>query len=165
VLGWALGIGAAAGILLDVATFLVARYGPAADGWSFRGNGALVVPLGVGPAIQAAGWTALVLHYRGVRRWLVLGLAAGLVGIGFVLLGVLALVLFGSASGAALSSALTTVPLGWMVVAPWLARYVRAPAEQVRYGQFGSYFIAGALFAISLGVAFFVSELVLAPGS
>jgi hypothetical protein len=164
-LGWVLVIGAAAGILLDVATFLLGRYGPAADGWSFRGNGALVVPFGVGPAIQAAGWTALVLYYRGVERWLVLGLAAGLVGIGFVLLGVLALVLFGSASGGPLSNALTMLPLGWMVVAPWLARYVHAPAEQVRHGQFGAYFMAGALFAISLGVVFFVSGLVLAPGS
>jgi hypothetical protein len=164
-LGWALVIGALAGVLLDVATFLVARYGPEADGWSFRGNGALAVPFGVGPAILAASWTALVLRYRGFTRWLVFGLAAGLIGIGFVLLGVLALVLFGSATGEALSSALTLLPLGWMMVAPLLAGFVRAPADQVRRGLLGGHLVAGVLFAITLSVVFSASELVLSPGS
>jgi hypothetical protein len=164
-LAWALVIGAAAGMLLDVVTFLVARYGPQADGWSFRGNGALAVPFGVGPAILAASWTALVLRYRGFTRWLVFGLAAGLIGIGFVLLGVLALVLFGSATGEALSSALTQLPLGWMMVAPLLAGFVRAPADQVRSGLLGGHLVAGVLFAITLSVVFSASELVLSPGS
>jgi len=165
VLGWALVIGALAGVLLDVATFLVARYGPAADGWSFRGNGALVVPFGVGPAILAGAWAALVLRYRGVERWLALGVAAGLIGVGFVLLGVLVLVMFGSASGATLSNALTLLTLGWMVVAPGLARFVRAPAEQARRGQLGGHVMGGALFAITLSVVFSISGLVLSPGS
>lgn len=164
-LGWALVIGALAGVLLDVATFLMARYGPQADSWSFRGNGALAVPFGVGPAILAGGWTALVLRDRGSARWLVFGIAAGLVGIGFVLLGVLVLVLFGSSAGGALSNALTLLTLGWMVVAPWLARYVPVPAEQVWRGQLGGHVMAGVLFAISLSVVFFISGLVLAPGS
>lgn len=164
-LGWALAIGAVAGVLLYAATFLVDNYGPAADGWSFRGNGALIVPFGVGPAILAGAWTALVLRYRGARRWLVLGVAAGLVGIGFVLLGVLVLVLFGSAAGAAWSNFLTLLTLGWMVVAPWLARFVRAPAEEVRRGQLGGHVMAAVLFAITVGVAFSASGLVLAPGS
>jgi hypothetical protein len=51
------------------------------------------------------------------------------------------------------------------VVAPWLARFVRAPAERVRRGQLGGHIIAGAVFAISLGVVFSVSGLVLSPGS
>jgi hypothetical protein len=158
-------IGASAGILLDVATFLVARYGPQADSWSFRGNGALVVPFGVGPAILAGGWTALVLRYRGSGRWLVFGLAAGLVGIGFVLLSALVLILFGSATAAGLSNALSLLTLGWMVVAPWLARFVRVPADQVRRGQLGGHVMAGVLFAITVGVVFSVSGLVLAPGA
>lgn len=37
-LGWVIVIGLVAGVLVDVATFLVARYGPQADGWSFRAN-------------------------------------------------------------------------------------------------------------------------------
>src|ERR1700687_1874834 len=136
-LGWALVIGALAGILLDVATFLVARYGPEADSWSFRGNGALAVPFGAGPAILAGGWTALAFRNRGFARWLLFGFSRRLVSDGFVLLGVLVLVLFGSDTGAAASNALTLLTLGWMVVAPWLARFVRAPAEQARRGQRG----------------------------
>lgn len=163
-LGWALVIGALAGVLLDVATFLVARYGPQADSWSFRGNGALVVPFAVGPAILAGGWTALAARYHGFPRWLVLGVAALLVGIGFVLAGALVLVFFGSEAGAAWSNALTLLTLGWVVVAPWLARFVRSPGQEVRRGQLGGHVMAGALFAITLAVVFSVSGLVLAPG-
>ena len=32
-----------AGAVISVLAFVVARYGPAGDGWSFRGNGALAV--------------------------------------------------------------------------------------------------------------------------
>ncbi len=35
-LGWAILIGLLAGVFLDVLTFLVARYGPQGDSWSFR---------------------------------------------------------------------------------------------------------------------------------
>ena len=164
-LGWALVIGALAGVLLDVATFLVARYGPAADGWSFRGNGALVVPFAVGPAILAGAWTALAFRNRGFARWMLFGFAAGLVGIGFVLLSLVVLVFFGSATAAGLSNALSLLTIGWMVVAPWLARFVRVPADQVRRGQLGGHVMAGVLFAITLGVVFSVSGLVLSPGS
>jgi hypothetical protein len=163
-LGWALMIGAVAGVLLDVATFLVARYGPEADGWSFRGNGALSIPFGLGPAILAGTWTALVLRYRGFSRWLVLGMAAGLVGTGFLLISVLVLVLFNS-DGMGASNAMTVFILGWMVVAPLLALFVRAPAEQVRRGQLVGHVMAGVLFAITLAAVFTASGLVLAPGS
>jgi len=43
----------ASGILLDVATFLTARYGPQADSWSFRGNAARAIPFRLGPAVLA----------------------------------------------------------------------------------------------------------------
>jgi hypothetical protein len=119
----------------------------------------------VGPAILAGGWTALAFRNRGFGGWLVFGFAAGLVGVGFVLLGVLVLVLFGPDTGAAFSNVLTLLTLGWMVVAPWLTRFVRAPAEQVRRGQLGGHVLAGGVFAISVGVVFSVSGLVLAPGS
>lgn len=163
-LGWALGIGAASGILLDVATFVVARYGPHADGWSFRGNGALSVPFGVGPAILAGAWSALVFRYRGFARWLVLGLAAGLVGTGFLLISVLVLILFNS-DGITVFNPMTFFILGWMMISPLLARLMRAPAEQALRGQLGGHVMAGALFAITLVVVFSASGLVLAPGS
>jgi hypothetical protein len=64
-----LGAGLVAGVVLEVITFLVARYGPSGGGgdgpaWSLRGNGALIIPFGLGPAVIAGGWTSLVLHYR-----------------------------------------------------------------------------------------------------
>jgi len=164
-LGWAILIGLLAGVFLDVLTFLVARYGPQADGWSFRGNGALVVPFSIGPAVLAGGWTALASRYRGFPRWLVLGLAAGVIGIGFVVASVLVLVFFGSDAAAGFSNAVSLLTLGWMIVAPWLARFVRAPAQQVRHGQLGGHVIAGVFFAVALFAAFTTSGLVLAPGS
>ena len=60
----ALGIGLLAGCLLAVLTSLVARSGPQGDGWSFRGNGALIVPFCLGPAVLAGAWAALALHYE-----------------------------------------------------------------------------------------------------
>ncbi len=164
-LGWAILIGLVAGVLLDVATFLVARYGPQADSWSFRGNGALVVPFGVGPAILAGGWTALASRYRGSAHWLALGLAAGLVGIGFVLASFLLLVLLGSETAGSLSNVISLLTLGWMVVAPWLARFVRAPGQQIRRGELGGHVIAGVFFAVAVFASFAASGLVLSPGS
>ena len=164
-LGWAIVIGLVAGVALDAVAFLVARYGPQADGWSLRGNGALVVPIGLGPAILAGGWTALAAHYRGYPRWAVLGVAAGLVGTGLVIAGVLILVFFGSDAGAAASNVLTLLILVWMVVAPWLARFVRVPGQQVRRGELGGHVIAGVFFAVAVFASFAASGLVLSPGS
>jgi len=79
----ALGWGFLSGCVLDVLTFLLARYGPSAGdaaAWSFRGNGALLVPFGLGPAVLAAGWTALVSHGRLGVRWLRWSVAVGVVG-------------------------------------------------------------------------------------
>src|SRR2546428_3660057 len=89
----AVAIGLLAGVLLDVGTFLVARYGPEADGWSFRGNGALSIPFGLGPAILAGFWAGLVFRFRGFGRWLALGLVAALVGTALLLISVVVLVL------------------------------------------------------------------------
>src|SRR5215831_6977465 len=59
--------GVVVGALLDLLMFLLARYGPHADSWSFRGNGALAV-LALVPAALAAGWTMIVAHGRPDRR-------------------------------------------------------------------------------------------------
>ena len=76
------------GIALDVLTFVVARYGPSGGDvpWSFRGNGALIVPLGLGPAILAGGWTAVLLHGRRGVRWLTWGVTVFAIGALLVLL-------------------------------------------------------------------------------
>src|SRR5207247_9313968 len=80
--------GLAFAALLDVLTFVLARYGPSggvAMPWSFRGNGALIVPFGVGPAFLAGGWTALALHGRSGVRSLAWSVTAGLIGVAVVL--------------------------------------------------------------------------------
>jgi hypothetical protein len=114
-----LGSGLLAGIALAIMTFLVARYGPQGDSWSFRGNGALIVPVGLGPAVLAGVWTALVLHYRSSPRWLMVSVGAGLVGALFVVASI-AVILFGTAR-LRLSNSFIISNLAWMVVAPVLA--------------------------------------------
>jgi hypothetical protein len=67
-----LGAGPLAGVGLDLLTFAVPRYGPQggdAAAWSFRGTGALIVPFGLGPAVLAGAWTALVLRARRATQW------------------------------------------------------------------------------------------------
>ena len=164
VLGAGAVLGVAAGVLLDVATFLVARYGPQADGWSFRGNGALAIPFGLGPAILAGAWVALVLRYRGFPRWKLLGLAAGLVGVGFLLISVLVLVAFNSAA-MDVSSAMTLFIVGWMVVAPIVAVFIPARSRPFEGRSFPGHLGAGVVFTILSGAAFYAAGLVLAPGS
>ncbi len=75
-----LAVGVAAGAAISVLAFALARYGPAGDSWSFRGNGALAAYTVI-PALLAAGWTALVLRYRTRSDWLAIGAGAGLVGL------------------------------------------------------------------------------------
>jgi hypothetical protein len=156
-IGAAAVVGLLAGVLLDVATFLVARYGPQAGHWSFRGNGALAVPFGLGPAILAGAWVALVLRYRGFRNWLQLGLATLLVGIGFLVLSVI--VLFVA------DLDLMLFIIGWMLVAPALACVARAAAAQQARGGLAGHIGAGVAFAAALVIAFYASAVVLAPGS
>jgi hypothetical protein len=163
-IGSAAVVGLVAGVLLDVAAFLVARYGPQADGWSFRGNGALAIPFGLGPAMLAGFWAALVFRYRGFALWAVLGLAAGLVGTAFLLISVLVLVLFNSAA-MDVSSAMTFLILGWTVVAPVLAAVIPTRNQSQRSEQLPTHLGAGAVLTVVFFVAFFVAGLGLAPGS
>jgi hypothetical protein len=163
-LGGALVVAAVAGVVLDVLAFLVARYGPQADGWSFRGNGALAIPFGLGPAVLAGFWTALVLRYRGFARWLELGFAAGLVGTGFLLISVIVLVLFNSAA-MDVSSAMTFFILAWLVAAPVLAALIPGPGQSPHSGQLAAHLAACGVMTVAFGLAFFAAGLFLAPGS
>lgn len=156
-IGVAAGVGLVAGVLLDVTTFLVARYGPQAGHWSFRGNGALAVPFGLGPAMLAGAWVALVLRYRGFGSWLQRGLATLLVGIGYLVLSVI--VLFVT------DLDLMFVIIGWMLVAPAMACVVPRAAQQARNGSLGGHVGACIAFATALVVAFFAAGVALPPGS
>jgi hypothetical protein len=74
-------VGLLAGAAISVFAFLLARYGPAGDGWSFKGNGALATYTLI-PVVLAGGWTALVLRARAIPNWLSLGIGAGVIGLG-----------------------------------------------------------------------------------
>jgi hypothetical protein len=167
-LSLAFGIGLLAGIALDVLTFLVARYGPqGADGaaWSFRGNGALIVPLGLGPAILAAGWTGFGRHGRGDAAWQ--AWCFGVVAIGALCVGasVVVLIVFGS-PGQLVSAWLCFTPLALMLVAPAIALVV--PVSRVSERARRSRVVdacAAVLFSMAVVGSFFAAELVLAPGA
>src|SRR2546423_14712619 len=70
-------IGVGSGIGIWLLTTLLSRTTISGNGWSLAGNGALIIPFGLGPAIVAAGWTAIILPIRGHPRWLQFGAAAG----------------------------------------------------------------------------------------
>src|SRR5438128_6752435 len=88
-------VGATAGIALWLLTTLLSRSTISGNGWSLGGNGALIVPFGLGPAIVTAGWTAIILRMRAHPRWLQLGLASGLIALVLVVGSVVSLIAFG----------------------------------------------------------------------
>ena len=164
-LGATFGFGLLAGLVLDVLTFLVARFGPqGSDGapWSFRGNGALIVPFGLGPALIAATWSALLLNARGAARWRAWSLMVGTVGILIVLMSAMVLVLFGSA-GQTASNWLSILPLPWMLLAPTLAIVLPVQRTSGRHKSFAC-LLAALLFLASLVAGFFGVGLVISPG-
>ena len=154
---WALVCGLVAGVLLDMVTFLVARYGPQFGHWSFRGNGALAVPFGFGPAILAGAWVALVLRYRGFPGWLRRGLITLLIGAAFLVLSVFFLYLT--------DVDVMLLIVGWMIVAPVVAGFIRRPAQATPSGAAGGHIGAGVGFPVAMALAFYASGSVLAPGS
>src|SRR5437588_3016837 len=87
--------GIAAGIILWIVTMLLSRSDISGNGWSLAGNGALIVPFGLGPAFVAGGWAGIVLRMRGHPRSLQLGIGSGLIGLALVAGSLLSLILFG----------------------------------------------------------------------
>jgi len=126
--------------------------------WSFRGNGALVVPFGVGPAVLAGGWTALVLHGRTGVRWLWWSVAAVLIGVAVVLASVAATVL-GRLDAA---DRLTYLILAWAAIAPILALAARRGVRQAGPVR---HVVAAVVFVVGFVGGFLVAEQFLAPGS
>ena len=151
-----------AGALISVLAFIVARYGPAGDGWSFRGNGALAVYTLV-PVVLTAGWTALVLRARSVSSWLSLGLGAGLVSLLIALLDALLLPLFGSDADATLGVVLLIALVAWMVVAPAVA--TRIPAAGSAFVSVGSAIAAGVVWLVAVPAGLIVVGYLIPAGS
>ena len=123
-------IGLGSGVALWLLTTLLSRSTISGNGWSLASNGSLIVPFGLGPAIVAAGWTAIILRMRGHPRWLQLGFASGLIALVLVLGSALSLVAFGpghrdaGATGALLFGFLL---YGWLLACSIVAVLIPAP--------------------------------------
>lgn len=128
---WLLAVmGAVAGLLLWVLTVLVSHSRIAGNGWSLSGNGALIVPFGLGPAIVAAGWTAIILRMRGHPRWFALSVASGGVALVLLLCSLLSLILLGPGqrdAGATASIFFGFLLYGWLLATSIAAAMIPAP--------------------------------------
>jgi len=123
-------LGILAGIVLWLLTNLVTRSNISGNGWSLSGNGALIVPFGLGPAIVAGGWAAIILRMRGHPRWLQLGIGSGLVGLALVAASLLSLIVFGPRGRDAGSTASLFFGFGlygWLLASAITAAMIPAP--------------------------------------
>jgi len=137
--------GSVAGVLIQLLSNVIATVGPSGDGWSFRGNGALIIPFGVGPAVLAAGWTMLILQGRSNPRWVLLGVAAGLLELAILAVGVVALVVGGSEVGASASAIAQPLQLLVMVGAPVVVALLPRPVSLRRRMTLWHFFAAAIL--------------------
>jgi hypothetical protein len=122
--------GLVAGVLLWILTIVLSRSSLSGDGWALSGNGALIVPFGLGPAVVAGGWAAIILRMRGHPRWLQLGIASGLVGLALTAASLLSLIAFGPRArdaGATASLFFGFLLYGWLLASAIIAAMIRAP--------------------------------------
>jgi len=123
-------IGLVAGLGLWILTIAVSRGRLSGDGWSLSGNGALIVPFGIGPALVAGGWAATILRMRSHPRWLLLGVGSALIGLALTGASLLSLILFGPKgrdAGAAASLFFGFVLYGWLLGSAIVAALIPAP--------------------------------------
>jgi hypothetical protein len=122
--------GLIAGAALWVLTTGLSHAGISGNGWSLSGNGVLIIPFGLGPAIVAGGWSAIILRMRGHPRWLQLGIASGLIGLALVAGSLVSLIVFGPSArdaGATASLFFGFLLYGWLLAAAIIAAMVPAP--------------------------------------
>src|SRR5207253_11449439 len=109
---------------------IVSRLQIAGNGWSLSGNGALIVPFGIGPVVVAGGWAATILRMRGHPRWLLLGIGSAFVGLALTAASLLSLIAFGPRgrdAGAAASLFFGFVLYGWLLGSAIVAALICAP--------------------------------------
>jgi len=162
-IGSTVAVALVAGAFVSVFAFLLARYGPAGDSWSFRGNGALAAYTLV-PALVAGGWTALVLRYRGRDDWLKWGFGALAVGLVLDVLEAALLPVAGTSVAVALGGPLLVALAVWAVVAPVLAWTV-VKAGSGRRTAAGASSAAAVLWLIGMVVGLVLVGLVIPAGS
>src|SRR3984893_15268765 len=127
--------GALAGVLLWLLTFVLTRSRISGDGWSLSGNGALIIPFGIGPAVVAGGWAAIILRMRGHSRWLQLGIGSGLIGLGLTAGSLLSLIAFRPRArdgGGAASLFFGFLLYGWLLASAIVAATIPAPDPERR---------------------------------
>ena len=155
--------GVVLGIGLELGTAWLAASGPTGEAWSFRGNGALVVPLGFGAAVLTGGWVAIGLYARGIPAWAGIAFALGCAAALPASLSILVLVLLG-ARAQTISDLLSVTAFFWPVFALFLATTLQLhPSRSVRLAA-APELLAGVLFAAALGAGFFGAAALLARG-
>jgi hypothetical protein len=156
-------LGLATGVALGLLSSQSAAHGPAGDGWSLRGNGALIVPFGVAPALVAAGWAGAVAHFRSLPNWSIYGFLAGLVGVGLVAISVLAIVAGGSTGAAVAAVATLLMPL-WTLAAPLVVSLLPSRGEGRERRGAGVHVLAAVAIPVALAGGFLLAQRVLPPG-
>jgi hypothetical protein len=120
-------LGVIAGVLLWALTIVLSRSQLSGNGWALSGNGALVIPFGIGPAVVAGGWAAI---------WLQLGIGSSLIGLALTAGSLFSLIAFGPAgrdAGATASLFFGFLLYGWLVASAIVAAMIRAP-DPARHG-------------------------------
>jgi len=155
-------IGLLGGAAVALFAFLLARYGPSGDSWSFRGNGAISAYTLV-PVLLTAGLTALVLRARSAPSWLGIGLGAGLVGLLIAAADAALLPVFGPGADVALGLVLLIALVVWMVAAPALATLLKIAGAIP--STVGTHVAAGVTWVVAVLAGLFVVGLVIPAGS
>jgi len=133
--------GLVAGLCLWILTIAVMRGHLSGDGWSLSGNGVLIIPFGVGPALVAGGWAAIILRMRAHPRWLQLGIGSGLIGLALAAASLLSLVAFGPQgrdAGSTGSLFFGFILYGWLIGSAIVAALIPAPDPDRRGPPFWS---------------------------
>jgi hypothetical protein len=122
--------GLVAGLFLWILAAVTSRSHITGFGWSLSASGALIIPFGIGPAVVAAGWHAVILRMRAHPRWLQLGLGSGLVGLALVAASLLPLIVLGPSGrdvAATLSLFFGFLLYGWLLAGAVIAALIPAP--------------------------------------
>ncbi len=133
--------GLVAGLCLWVLTIAVTRSHLSGNGGSLSGNGALVIPFGIGPALVAGGWAAIILRMRDHPRWLRLGIGSALIGLASAVASLLSLVAFGPQgrdAGSTGSLFFGFLLYGWLLGSAIVAALIPAPDPDRRGPPFSS---------------------------